>query len=81
MNTKKCGFGVIGTGTVGGAWHAHVYNQLPQYRLVAICDLNEERAVSIAKQYGVKSVYTDYHELLNNPEIDPVSIATPDHAH
>ena len=28
MNTT--GFGVIGTGIVGGAWHAHVYHHLPQ---------------------------------------------------
>jgi predicted dehydrogenase len=78
---KQVGFGVIGTGIVGGAWHAHVYSHLPQSRLVAVCDLNEERAAEVAQKYGAQDVYTDYRELLQNPEIQAVSIATPDFAH
>ena len=78
---KKTGFGVIGTGIVGGAWHAHVYHHLPQAELVAVCDLNESRAREIADRYGVPHVYTDYNKLLARPDIAAVSIATPDFAH
>jgi predicted dehydrogenase len=78
---KQIGFGVIGTGIVGGAWHAHVYSHLPQSRLVAVCDLDEQRASDTAKKYGASAVYTDYHKLLENPEVEAVSIATPDFAH
>ena len=78
---NKVGFGVIGTGIVGGAWHAHVYSQLPQAELVAVCDLDEQQARSIAEKYNVPHVYTDYQELLANPDIRAVSIATPDFAH
>jgi predicted dehydrogenase len=78
---KPVGFGVIGTGIVGGAWHAHVYHQMPQAKLVAVCDLNEKLAKDIAQKYDVEHVYTDYRELLKNPDIQAVSIATPDFAH
>ena len=78
---KKAGFAVIGTGIVGGAWHAYVYSQLPQAELVAVCDLDESRAHNIAQKYNVPHVYADYRELLANPDVQAVSIATPDFAH
>ncbi len=46
-----------------------------------MCDLNEERAAEIASKYGVDAVYTDYRDLLADPSIQAVSIATPDFAH
>lgn len=78
---EPVGFGVIGTGIVGGAWHAHVYANTPHSKLVAVCDLNEARAAEIGQKYGAAAVYTDYRKLLENPEIKAVSIATPDFAH
>ena len=78
---NKTGFGVIGTGIVGGAWHAHVYHHLPQAELVAVCDLDEARAREVAERYAAPHVYTDYRDLLARPDIAAVSIATPDFAH
>ena len=78
---KKIGFGVIGTGIVGGAWHAYVYGRLQNSKLVAVCDLDEQRANDAAQKYGASAVYTDYRKLLENPEVEAVSIATPDYAH
>ena len=78
---NKVGFGVIGTGIVGGAWHADVYSRMPQSKLVAVCDLDEGRATEVAKKHGVEAVYTDYRQLLANPDVTAISIATPDHAH
>jgi len=77
---EPVGFGVIGTGIVGGAWHAHVYANSPGAKLVAVCDLNAERAAEVGNKYGAQ-VTTDYRELLANPDIKAVSIATPDFAH
>ena len=74
-------FAVIGTGIVGGTWHAHVYSHLPQANLAAVCDLNEQRAHAVADKYAVDTVYTDYRDLLADPSIRAVSIATPDFAH
>ncbi len=77
----KTGFGVIGTGIVGGAWHAHVYHNLPAAELVAVCDLDAGRAREIAERYSVPHVFTDYRDLLARDDIAAVSIATPDFAH
>ena len=77
----KTGFGVIGTGIVGGAWHAHVYHNLPAAELVAFCDLDAGRAREIAERYSVPHVFTDYRDLLARDDIAAVSIATPDFAH
>ena len=54
---KKVGVAVIGTGSWGKN-HARVYKELPQTELIAICDVNPERAKSDGQQFGVKA-YTD----------------------
>lgn len=77
---ETTGFGVIGTGILGEQ-HAQVYNQLPGAQLVAVCDTIAERAKATAEKYGAQTYYTDYQDLLNNPDIQAVSIATPDFAH
>ncbi len=81
MNTvEKHGFGVIGTG-IFGENHALVYSRLPEAELVAVCDIDAERAKAVAEKYGARTYYTDYQELLSNPDIQAVSVATPDFAH
>jgi predicted dehydrogenase len=54
--------------------------------LIAICDVDQaaidKRLASYAKLRTNKpTVYGDYRELINNPEIDAVIIGTPDHWH
>jgi predicted dehydrogenase len=77
---ERVGFGVIGAGLFGEN-HALVYSRLPGVELVAVCDQNGERAREVAEGYGAGAWTTDYRELLANPDIRAVSIATPDFAH
>lgn len=72
--------GVIGAGSISD-FHLDAYRQHPDARLAAICDLNADRAREKALKYGIPHVYTDYRELLNNPEIDAVSICTWNNTH
>jgi len=74
------GFGIVGVGTWGEN-HAYVYAEHPEAELVAVCDLNEDAAKAIAKQYGASKVYTDFEQLMADPDVQAVSIATPDFAH
>lgn len=76
----KTGFGLIGAG-VFGERHAQAYSRHPAVDLVAVCDLNGARAEEIATKYGAHSSTTNFKELLANPEIKAVSVATPDHLH
>ena len=71
---KKLGVAVIGTG-FWGKNHARIYKELASTNLVAICDVNAERAKTIADQFGVKA-YTDSARMLKNPEIEAVSVCT-----
>jgi UDP-N-acetylglucosamine 3-dehydrogenase len=71
---KKIGVAVIGTG-FWGKNHARVYKELESTNLVAICDVNAERAKAIANQYGVKA-YTSSSQMLQNEEVEAVSVCT-----
>lgn len=71
---KRLCVAVIGTG-FWGRNHARVYNELPCTDLVAICDVNAERAKAIADKFGVKA-YTKSSQMLKNEAIDAVSVCT-----
>lgn len=71
----KIGIGVVGAGSISNM-HVSNYAANPHVELRAICDVNRERAEQMAAQYQARVVYTDYKELLANPEIDAVSICT-----
>jgi UDP-N-acetylglucosamine 3-dehydrogenase len=70
----KLGVAVIGTGQWGKN-HARVYKELPSTELVAVCDVNAERAKAMAQQYGVKA-YSDSTEMLKDKDIQAVNICT-----
>jgi len=81
----KVGIGVIGLGGRGRD-HLKYYSKLPDARVVAICDVNQaqtERAVQIAGklQGSQPQVHQDLRKLLEDKDVDAVSIATPNHWH
>jgi UDP-N-acetylglucosamine 3-dehydrogenase len=78
--TKPVGVGVIGVG-VFGEQHARVYSETPRTKLIAVSDINAERAEEVARKYGAEAWYSDYNELLKRKDIEAVSIATSDHLH
>lgn len=84
MNTnasaaKKIGYAVVGLGI--GKAHADAAATSEKARLVAVCDLIEEKMDAIVKQYPGTKKYTDFDELIKDPEIDIVSICLPSAMH
>ena len=71
---KKLGVAVIGTG-FWGRNHARVFKELEETELLAICDINAERAKNVAKQFNVKA-YTSIVKMLKRKDIEAVSICT-----
>ncbi len=71
---KKLGTAVIGTG-FWGKNHARVYSELSSTELVAVCDVNRERAKAVANQFGVKA-YTSSSRMLRNEDVKAVSVCT-----
>lgn len=71
---------VVGTGLMG-KMHAHIYATLPNCKLIAVADRNEKNLRQATRELRVKG-YTDVEEMLEKePEIQALSICTPDDTH
>jgi len=71
---SKLGVAVIGVG-FWGKNHVRVYSELAETELVAVCDVDMERARIIAEQYEVEA-YNDSRKLLKRKDVEAVSICT-----
>ncbi len=70
---------------VGAGFAARIVH-LPGYAGVrqpvsAICDLDEDRARTLAEQYGIPNVYTDWQQMLARERPDVVSVCLPNVLH
>jgi len=72
---------VIGTGRMGSVHVANLMTKVPRANLVAICDIRLDVAHAVAQQWGIKRVVADYHELLEDPSIEAILIATSTNTH
>ena len=83
MTSQKLRAAVIGCGL--GASYGYAYDHAPEFELVAICDLKPEVINAFFErsrlERGSVREYTDYHVMLEEEELDVVSIATPDDYH
>src|SRR5579871_4835451 len=81
MSERRVRVGVVGAGTFAEQAHIPGIQVHPQGEVVALCARNRERVAALAARYGVPGVHTDYRELIAQPDIDAVSVATPDVLH
>lgn len=65
---------VVGVNRIG-TFHCNAYQTHPDAELVAVCDLDAQRAQQAASQFGVRA-YTDLSRLLDAEDVDVVSVAT-----
>lgn len=72
---------VVGTGWIARDYHIPNYKKLEDVELVAVCDIDQERAETIARQFEVEHVYTDHRRLLEKHKLDVVDVCTPNYAH
>ena len=77
MQNTKVRTAVVGAGKMGSI-HAKVYSELPQSELVAVVDIEAEKARRLAGQYDCLAS-TDCADILG--KIDAVTIATPTVTH
>jgi UDP-N-acetylglucosamine 3-dehydrogenase len=75
-------YGIVGCGAIAQRRHIPECVNNPNSTLVALCDPNLERAEGISKAYGgVAKCYTDYSEMLKDPDIDAVVVSGPNSLH
>ncbi|GAA1736974.1 Gfo/Idh/MocA family oxidoreductase [Brachybacterium phenoliresistens] len=76
----KLRIGVIGAGSIAQI-HLESYRGNPDAEIVAVADINHERARSVADSFGAPDAYGDPHEMLADPSIDAVSVCTWNNSH
>lgn len=79
----KLKIGIIGCGGIANGKHMPALKKVDEIKIVAFCDLIEERAVKAKSEFGDENskVYTDYRELLKDKDIDVVHVCTPNSSH
>ncbi|PYK99653.1 MAG: gfo/Idh/MocA family oxidoreductase [Verrucomicrobia bacterium] len=71
---------VIGTGGFG-LDHLNSLLHCPRATAVAVAETNPERLKEAADRFKIPRAYADYRDLLDQPDIDAVTIAVPNHLH
>ena len=72
---------VIGCGTIANSAHIPSYMNNPEAEIKYFCDIIPEKAQAAVEKYGCGTAVTDYREVLADPEIEAVSVCTPNYAH
>ena len=81
MEQKKLGICLIGCGRAGMIHARNYKNKVENARMVACVDAVEAAAKAAAEEMGIDKYYTDYHEILNDPEVDAVVVVAPTDLH
>jgi UDP-N-acetylglucosamine 3-dehydrogenase len=72
---------VIGAAGAMGQVHTRTYRSLPAARLLGVCDVDAATLAAAAGDAPVGRRYQDYEALLADPEVEAVSVCTPDGQH
>ena len=91
--SEKIGIGIIGCGAMNTS-HTYRYMHRDETQVVAVCDPNAEKRNILRTQvqdryaqmlevesYDACAAYNDFRDLLANPEVDAICIATPEQWH
>jgi predicted dehydrogenase len=71
---------VVGVGI--GRSHVRGYEAVPErFEIVALCDIDAERARPVAEEHGIPRVVTDLAELCRMDDLDVIDLCTPPHLH
>ena len=72
---------VIGCGTIANNAHIPAYMKNKDAEIKYFCDIIPERAEKAVKDYGCGTAVVDYKEVLADPEVQAVSVCTPNKMH
>ncbi len=78
---KKLGIGVIGLGRLGSSYARYFNGRIDGATLVAVSDVNESAAASVAAELGVSKRYGRYQDLIADQDVEGVVIVSPTSTH
>jgi predicted dehydrogenase len=74
-------WGMIGCGDVTELKSGPAFSKVPNSKLVAVMSRNPERAADYARRHGVSTWYADAQQLIEDPQVNAIYIATPPLSH
>ena len=73
---KEIRIGIVGAGNIACGAHLPAYHKANGAKVVAICDIDINKAKLAAEKFGIKSYYSSMEQMLKEEEIDAVDICT-----
>ena len=80
-NMQEIHWGVIGCGNVCERKSGPAFYKTPHSQLTAVMRRNEAKAEDYAERHGVSRYYTDAMQLINDPQVNAIYVATPPDTH
>lgn len=74
-------WGIIGCGDVCEVKSGPAFNKVANSKLVAVMRRNRDKAKDFAQRHGVPKFFSDATELISDPEVNAIYIATPPSSH
>ena len=80
-NTKTIRWGILGCGNVTELKSGPAYQKTTGFKIEAVMRRDAEKAADYAKRHNIGKYYSGADDLINDPEIDAIYIATPPDTH
>lgn len=74
---KQINWGFIGCGEVTEKKSGPAFNEVEGSKVVAVMSRSEDKARSYAERHHIRKWYTDAQELIDDPDVNAIYIATP----
>ena len=78
---SKITVGIVGAGRIGKLHAENIISYFPDVKLKSIADVYMDKSEEWAKNVGIENTYTDYHKIIDDPEIDAVLIFSSTNTH
>ncbi|MFX0137761.1 MAG: Gfo/Idh/MocA family protein [Candidatus Hodarchaeota archaeon] len=72
--------GVVGAG-LAGKGHIRMLKRIKKVKIQTICDVNYDISSKVAREYDIPTYYTDFVSMLNEEELDFITVCTPPETH
>ena len=78
---KRLNVGLIGLGRLGRVYARDLATRIPETRLFAVADPNPQAVAEITREHEVPRTFGQPDELIHDPGVDAIVIASPTHTH